>query len=383
MIDHQETQFISRKQPPGSERAARPHHAGDAEQQPLTVSIIVPVHRGGEAFQTCLESIRSASPPPDEVIVVADGETDGSENHALGLGMKVVRTPTRSGPAAARNLGARLASGDILLFIDADVVVSPATIRTVLQAFHDHPDVSAIIGSYDDAPAAGNFLSQYKNLFHHYVHQHAHEQAFTFWGACGAIRRQVFVEAGGFDEHYPQPSTEDIEFGYRLRALGHRLLLCKALEVKHLKQWSAGSLLRTDFFHRAVPWTQLILRTRRIDNDLNIDWASRIKVLLVYLLVLALGLGCWQREGWLAALGLAVILLVLDAPLLRFFQRKRGLGFALRVIPWQWFYYLYCGLGFAVGAMLYFIQDGRERVPRPATLNPAPLPSDGVLVRCP
>src|SRR5207253_744944 len=156
-----------------------------------------------------------------------------------------------------------------------------------------------------------------------------HEQGFTFWGACGAIRRQVFVEAGGFDENYPQPSIEDIEFGYRLRALGHRVLLCKALEVRHLKRWSAWSLFRTDFFHRAVPWTQLILRAGRIDNDLNIDWASRVKVLLVYLLMIALGLGCWRQEGWLAVPLLAGILLALDCRLLRFFQQKRGVGFAV------------------------------------------------------
>ena len=75
---------------------------------------------------------------------------------------------------------------------------------------------------------------------------------------------------GGFDEGYRQPSIEDIELGYRLKQAGHRIRLCKALQVKHLKRWSVVSLLKSDFFDRALPWTELILRDRRVINDLNL-----------------------------------------------------------------------------------------------------------------
>lgn len=116
-------------------------------------------------------------------------------------------------------------------------------------------DLAALIGSYDDAPGATNFLSQYRNLLHHYVHQTGNEEASTFWGACGAVRREVFLAMGGFDESYRQASIEDIELGYRLKRAGLKILLCKALQVKHLKRWEAGSLLKADFCYRALPWT--------------------------------------------------------------------------------------------------------------------------------
>jgi len=73
--------------------------------------------------------------------------------------------------------------------LDADVTLQPDGAARVLKAFDQSPSLAALFGSYDDSPRASNFLSQYKNLFHHYVHQNAHERAFTFWSGCGAIRR--------------------------------------------------------------------------------------------------------------------------------------------------------------------------------------------------
>lgn len=315
----------------------------------LTVSVIVPVHRDGDAFRACLASLRAARRAPDEIIVVSDGGTDDLTSVEEEYSVRLIQATGPNGPAAARNGGASAASGDILLFVDADVTIPPSAIDQVVEFFAAHAQVSAVIGSYDDAPQAENFLSQYKNLLQHHVHQHAREEGFTFWGACGAIRRQAFLEIGGYDESYRQPCIEDIELGYRLRAAGHRIRVCKSLQVKHLKRWTPVSLFCSDFFRRALPWTRLILRTGGLENDLNIDRASRLKVALVYSLVIVLGVSWWWTAGWLVAALIAVTLVILDASLLRLFQRKRGVLFALRALLWHWFYYWYSGLAFAIG----------------------------------
>ena len=326
----------------------------------LTISVIIPVHNGGENFRRCLSSLAEAVPPPFEIIVVADGDTDDSWRLAEEFGAQVLRTPTPQGPARARNLGARPARGDILFFIDADVAVPPDAIGQVVAAFEREPELAAVFGSYDDAPAATNFLSQYKNLFHHYVHQTAREEASTFWGACGGIHREVFLALGGFDERYHQPSIEDIELGYRLKQAGHRIRLCKTLQVKHLKRWGVVSLVKSDFFHRALPWTELILRDRRFTNDLNLRHSSRLSVIVTYGLLGVL-IGAWWWPGWLAVAGALILgLLTLNAPLYRFFQRKRGLRFAIQTIPWHWFYYFYSGLAFAIGVVRYLVDRRRS-----------------------
>lgn len=316
-----------------------------------SVSVIIPVYNGGEAFYKCLSSVKQSQMSPLEIIVVADGDTDGSGELACKFGAKVLRNPTSTGPATARNLGAGIAQGDIFFFMDADVTIYPDTLAKVAEVFASEPEVAALIGSYDEQPGAPNFLSQYRNLFHHYNHQIGSEEASTFWGACGGIRRDVFLSTGGFDEKYRRPCIEDIELGYRLKAAGYRIRLCKEIQVKHLKHWTPYSMLRADFFYRALPWTELIHRQGYIPNDLNLKNSSRLSVLLVYSLLAVSFPGIWQHS--LLSLTIVIILglLSLNAPVYRFFLEKRGVLFTIRTIPWHWFYYFYSGAGFAVGTL--------------------------------
>ncbi|MEM6751430.1 MAG: glycosyltransferase [Cyanobacteria bacterium P01_C01_bin.38] len=321
----------------------------------LTVSVIIPVHNGGDSFRQCLSSLEKSTISPSEIIVVSDADTDGSWLVAQEFGAKVIRMPVNGGPAKARNLGASVATSDILYFVDADVVVSSRAIAQVKKGFENDSKLAALIGSYDDEPGASNFLSQYKNLFHHYNHQIASEEAFTFWGACGAIRREVFLSLGGFDESYKRPSIEDIELGYRIRGAGYKIRLWKDLQVKHLKRWETISLLKAEIFYRALPWTELILSQRQLNNDLNLGVSSRLSIILIYAVLINLVLSFW----WFGFLGVAallsLVLLGINLSVYRFFLEKRGLGFTLRVIPWHWFYYFYGGLAFAIGSARYTV----------------------------
>lgn len=320
-----------------------------------SISVVIPVYRGGGAFRRCLEGLAALSPSPEEIIVVVDGEDDGSGIAAAASGAKVLQQPRRAGPAAARNAGAREAQGEILLFLDADVVAPPALIKQVQSAFNEEPALAALIGSYDDAPGDPGFLSQYRNLLHHYVHQTSNRQASTFWGACGAVRRGLFLEVGGFDERIEIPAMEDIELGYRLSAAGHRIDLLKEIQVKHLKRWSTLNMLRTDIFQRAIPWTRLLLRERRLENDLNLRNESRVSAVLAWLTLAALLTApLWPMHAIVSAAAGGGVLLVINRPLYRFFLRKRGLWFTLGVIPWHWSYFLY-----ASGAYLYVLLTDR------------------------
>lgn len=366
--DGREVNFDGRGGPVGQAPENKGRESGGAaagaSERGVTVSVIVPVHNGGETFKQALSSLSGLLPAPDELIVVADGSTDGSADLARQRGFEVIELAQRGGPAVARNAGAEHARGEILFFVDADAAPAADAVKRVKDALSAGCEYAAVFGSYDDEPAAANFFSQYKNLFHHYVHQTGRGDAFTFWAGCGAVRRDLFVAMGGFDERYRRPSIEDIELGYRLKAAGHRILLNKGLQVKHLKAWTAASLVRTDFFGRALPWTDLIMKRRGVANDLNLSVTSRASVILVFLMLASLGAGAFLH--WLVAIAAAAALALgaINAPVYRFFLRKRGAWFALRAAAWHWFYYFYGGVAFGIGFVRHVLGRGGKEAGR-------------------
>lgn len=325
-------------------------------------SVIVPVFNGGEFLRQCLEAIKASSYQSYELIVVDDRSTDKSAQLAREHGAVVLRLPHRSGPAAARNFGAQKARGEILFFVDADVKIQPETLaRAALDFALRRPDVVAVFGSYDDAPAEKNFLSQYKNLYHHFTHQSGNENASTFWAGCGAIRRRAFHAANGFDaERYSRPCIEDIELGYRLRAAGQKILLNKSLRCKHLKRWTFKSLLRSDIFDRALPWSRLILERGELANDLNLQMKDRMSTALVGLTILALFFSVFQPAALLLVFMMLPALFLINHRLFRFFSNLKGPRFVAGAFAMQLLYYCYNGAAFSV-CLIQHVLEGKSR----------------------
>ena len=260
------------------------------------ISIIIPVFNGAGPLRHCLSAIRQHAVEAVEVVVVDDGSDDSSAEVAQSYDCRVLRTGRRSGPAAARHLGALAARGDILMFFDADVCVHGDTISRLALALED-PFIGAAFGSYDSDPQARHLVSRFRNLLHHYVHQTASEEASSFWAGCGAVRRNVYFEAGGFDPSFVDSSIEDIELGLRLRKAGHRIVVCKEAQVRHLKRWTLWSMCATDLWRRGVPWSRLILREKSMPNDLNVKQSQRACVALSLILLGLLAAAVW-RQPW-------------------------------------------------------------------------------------
>jgi glycosyltransferase involved in cell wall biosynthesis len=339
---------------------AWPGDQGMTENSPR-VSVIVPVFNGRPFLAKCLDAIHRSSFREFEVIVVNDASTDESATIARTRGAHVVSLPVQSGPGAARNHGVRAARAPIVFFVDADVVIHPDAMARVVASLETQPDVAAVFGSYDDSPAATNFVSQYKNLYHHFTHQQGGEDAATFWAGCGAVRREVFIRSGGFDSiRYPRPSIEDIELGYRLRRMGYRIVLDKQLQGKHLKNWTLSSMLRADVLYRAIPWSQLILTSGGIVNDLNLKRSERVCAALVVIATTLLPLVPYFRGAALAAFASMGVVVALNHKLYRFWLRRRGLWFACRALPLHCLYYLYSAMVFASCWCIDLVSGHRE-----------------------
>jgi GT2 family glycosyltransferase len=300
-------------------------------------------------LESCLESAAQLDTAPREVVVSIDG-TDPAVTEAANVrGFRVVGHPGTAGVSATRNAGARATTSKVIVFADSDVLLPKDHIARLTRAFADHPDAAAIIGSYDDAPEAPGIVSRYRNLLHHYTHQTGLHKAQTFWAGCGAIRRDAFEAVSGFDESYRLPSVEDIELGYRLRKAGHRIRLVPDWQVKHLKKWTLRDLIFTDIGRRAIPWTKLLRREKRLDNDLNIDHSSRLSAALICLAAVTLTTGFLWRPALLLGVLLLALATALNWTFYRFLAHRGGWPFAIASIPLHWVYYLGATAGFALG----------------------------------
>jgi glycosyltransferase involved in cell wall biosynthesis len=287
------------------------------EQTQLRVSVVIPVFNGGSDLEKCLAAIKASSYPVFECILVDDASTDGMAGPtAKRQGVRVISLSQQCGPANARNHGAAEASGEILFFTDADVLLHPDAISLAVKALQSDPEIGAVFGSYDDQPRNTSFISQYRNLFHHWVHQTGADEASTFWTGCGAIRRNIFSELGGFSQDYARPSIEDIELGGRLRRCGYKIRLVKNMFGQHMKQWKFFSMIKTDIFDRGVPWMLLVLRNQKMANDLNLSYKSRVATILAGLL--GLSLAVLVLTGHIAAILPLVIILLISAIGVRF-----------------------------------------------------------------
>ena len=331
------------------------------------LSVIVPVRNGAGFLSESLVALRASDLPAEawELIVVDDASTDGSADLAESYATLVLRQRSASGPSAARNLGAAQARGGILAFVDADVVVHRGVLRRFHEAFAAEPEIAGVFGAYDAAPRAPGLVSQYRNLLHHRVHTLGRGDAETFWAGCGAIRRQVFAAAGGFDEDLHQ--LEDIELGYRVRALGHRIVLRPEIQGTHLKRWTLRSMITTDLFGRGVTWMRLHLEQRDggRPGTLNLSRAEKTYTFLTGLAVLGVGVAILRSDPiWLVALaGLAVVLLG-NLSLLRWYAEVRGLRFALGVVPLRLLYYLLNVIAAPLGWIHHTLAPRESRLPR-------------------
>jgi GT2 family glycosyltransferase len=330
----------------------------------VEVGIVIPAYNAARTLpQVVVAALRAACEA--EVVVVDAGSTDGSGRLASRLGARVIRHPERIGPAAARNIGAAQVSADVVLFLDADCVPHSDVVKRVSAAFSEDPELTSLTGSYDAHPPEKGFFSQYMNLRHHFTHQVARREKATFWAGCGAVRRMAFQAAGGFDaERYPDPQIEDIELGTRLAEQG-ATRLDPELQVTHLKRWTLRSVVATDVFRRALPWSQLILNQGSLPNDLNLRGSQRLAALLAPLTLLSLATlpsAALAGAEWAIALALAIVSasIGLNAGMLRVFARERGVAFAAGAWLFHQVHLLYSAATFAICALIHRL---RVRVP--------------------
>ena len=180
------------------------------------ISVIVPTYNRVHLLKRLLESLQVQSLETHffEVIVVDDGSMDStkellSEMQTSMVNLTVLRQQNR-GPAAARNTGARSATGYYLAFTDDDCVAAPNWLFELLNTF-----------AYKQCVAIQGRTSTWKRACTPLTHQISNETGHSAVPTCNAAyEARIFAKAGGFDEGFPSPHNEDADLAWRVSQLG-------------------------------------------------------------------------------------------------------------------------------------------------------------------
>jgi glycosyltransferase involved in cell wall biosynthesis len=190
---------------------------------PPTISVVVAAHNAARTLAAALDSALGQEPRPTEVIVVDDGSTDDTPAVGAAYADRVrVLRQSQAGEAAAKNAGARAASGEVVAFLDADDVLLPGWIAAVGQALRERTDLDLVL---TDAwlSANGQRIDRCYGRSYRFVVDRQREALLRrnyVLGLC-AVRRRRLLAAGGFDEQVAVAS--DWSAWIRLALTGGRL----------------------------------------------------------------------------------------------------------------------------------------------------------------
>jgi GT2 family glycosyltransferase len=325
----------------------------------LALSVVVPARNSALTLDTVLNAIRSSQLPVDtyEVIVVDDASLDESVAVAARHADTVVRLNGRPlGPAYARNRGAELAHGDIVAFVDADVVLKPDTLPRLLAILRDRPEVAAASASHDQKSGASNFISQYWNLLVCFGENRHGSGRAHFFAGCAAVRRSALTSAGMYDEwRFPTGSVEGLELGQRLVAAGHKVTLSRDLRVTHLRRWTFREM-SGEVWHRSLLLARSLGYHRTsaaVPGEVVFTLSRALTPALAIVATLTLTAAFLPRPYLLFKIGIAAAALLLtNLPVHRFYTRARGVWFALASAPLHLFVQAVSAVALCVGWIL-------------------------------
>ncbi|GAB3222348.1 hypothetical protein GCM10027447_09170 [Glycomyces halotolerans] len=292
-----------------------------------TVSVVIPCFDDEDALPLCLEAVKSQTRPPDELIVVDDASTDSSAEVAERFGCQVIRHDRNRGVSAARNRGIAAASGDLLFFIDSDIVLHPDAIEAAVAAFERDGDLDIVHGVLDPHPlpgsgAVGRYLVGRES---HLLHRSVGRARLARFSVA-AVRPSVFERFGGFDEGLRD--CEDMEYSARLGgAVG--IAIDAGIRVRHDGEPNLPRALAM-MWRRSVPLPDIAARFKHM----KFERMNRISTLAAVCVTLAALAGSVLYPPLLMVAAAAIVAaLVSERGLLGFARAHYGLpaacGFAL------------------------------------------------------
>jgi len=192
------------------------------------LSVVIPTYNDVKNIKTCLESLKKQSYKNFEIIIADDGSNDNTVKTVESYKDTKILKQNHKGPGEARNLGARKAKGEILIFVDADMAFHKDYLKNLIAPLSD----DKVIGTENEIQIAMNFN---KNIWTRCFGEYNFDSSSKDRRIFRAIRKNKFLELGGFDKEYGYADDQTFFFKYGLRPSVAKNAICYHKNIESLK----------------------------------------------------------------------------------------------------------------------------------------------------
>lgn len=207
----------------------------------MRASVVIPSWGGAERLPLVLGCLMVQTHPDVEVIVVIDGDIDGSravvQTWQQRLNLRIIEFPENRGRVAALNAGLAAATGEVLIRCDDDLLTPPTHVARHVAHHEQAVDAIGVIGlcpnDFPDTPYARVYGRRWDSRFRQFALGLATDELWRLWGANVSVTRATWERVGLYDSTYQGYGFEDVDWGYRLHELGVPIVLDPGLDALH------------------------------------------------------------------------------------------------------------------------------------------------------
>lgn len=318
----------------------------------MKLSIIIPVYNGENTIDKCLKHVFDSDYKDFEVVVVDDGSTDSTIEKIKRHKCRIIRLKKNRGVANARNIGARNAEADFLVFIDSDILVHKETISKMAETYKSNPKMKIIgavnSGKYMSKNFGEKFLALKISYDYKWEGKNKCRKFSSFQSECCFIERGVFDEVGGFDIIYRKAGVEEYEFGNRLIKKGYMNYVCRDILYDH--PYNSLSERAYKLFRRSSIYVPLFLKKRKFESDGATGTAfEAFMALFSFFGIVTLPLGLAEYKLYFIPSSFFAVVLISNFKFLHYLLKREGAFFSFLSFFASVYLYISMSFGIALG----------------------------------
>ena len=322
------------------------------------ISIVIPFYNSQDSINDCLNAVFKSSYKNFEVIAVSDGSKDESLKIAKKFPCKLIKSKKNYGSGHARNKGAKLARGKIIVFLDSDVIIKKNHLKIIFNYFIKK-NYKMAQGIYTHKPIYKKISTQYLQSYQcFYVFSKKLKYINNLVSNFFVIKKKIFFEVGGFDSKFIGSNAEDADLGYKLTKKGYKIPILRNLNVLHKVNFGLWTFVnKIKRIHTGE--MKMFIRNKNIYRKVSQNNYKPIILSIIFLFVQIFFLIAKIFIEFQFFLEFLLILnsifLISQISFLKFLLKTRGFKVTIQCIPFMYLHIFLFIYSFFVGLFEYFL----------------------------